>query len=135
MSTPVRNLLIMKASNGRLSEMAVSPFHLERLLQAHLPRAARAVARPILSSILRLETCCRLYEKASIGSEGEFEIRALDVLGVRPFVDDFDLARIPKRGGLLVAANHPHGVLDGLVLGAVLRRVRTDVRILANYLL
>jgi putative hemolysin len=108
---------------------------LESLLQAHLPRAAWPVARPILSSVLRLQTCCRLYEKARVGSDGAFESRALEVLGVRPFVEDFDIARIPKHGGLLVAANHPHGVLDGLVLAAVLRRVRSDVRILANYLL
>jgi putative hemolysin len=32
-------------------------------------------------------------------------------------------------------ANHPHGALDGLVLAALLRRVRPDIRVLANYLL
>jgi putative hemolysin len=115
--------------------MADSPFDLESLLEAHLPRAVRAAARPTLSWILRLNTCRDLYERARSTSHPAFESRALDVLGVQPRVDQADVARIPERGALLVAANHPHGVLDGLLLAAVLRRVRSDVRILCNYLL
>jgi putative hemolysin len=36
---------------------------------------------------------------------------------------------------LLVVANHPHGALDGLAVAALLRRVRPDVKLLANQVL
>ena len=39
---------------------------------------------------------------------------------------------IPQRGALLVTANHPTGILDGVVLLAALLSRRRDVRIVAN---
>src|SRR5262249_45785082 len=46
-----------------------------------------------------------------------------------------DLARIPAKGPVVVVANHPYGLADGLILGALLSRVRPDVKFLANSLL
>jgi putative hemolysin len=46
-----------------------------------------------------------------------------------------DLDRIPAKGPLVVVANHPAGVLDSAALGALLSRVRPDVKILADSLL
>ena len=42
------------------------------------------------------------------------------------------LANIPRSGPLVVIANHPYGILDGLMLGRILARTRSDFRILAN---
>ncbi len=42
------------------------------------------------------------------------------------------LNAIPKDGPLIVIANHPYGILDGLVLGHILSVVRGDFRILAH---
>jgi putative hemolysin len=42
------------------------------------------------------------------------------------------LANIPRTGPLLMIANHPYGILDGLMMGHVLDGVRGDFRILAN---
>src|SRR5215472_9610753 len=50
-------------------------------------------------------------------------------------VDSADLVRIPANGAAIVVANHPFGILDGIVLGALALRVRPDVKILTNYLL
>ena len=50
---------------------------------------------------------------------------SLDVIGG-------DLAHIPANGPLIVIANHPYGILDGLMMGHLLDRVRGDFRILAN---
>lgn len=60
---------------------------------------------------------------------------ALKVLGVRFEVDDEALNRIPAQGPLVVVANHPFGAIEGVIMGAMLLRVRPDVRILGNYLL
>lgn len=42
---------------------------------------------------------------------------------------------VPKSGPLVVVANHPYGVLDGIVLCHLISRVRPDFRILANAVL
>ncbi len=43
--------------------------------------------------------------------------------------------RIPATGPVVIVANHPHGLADGLILGSLLARVRPDVKFLANPLL
>ncbi|MEM1232661.1 MAG: lysophospholipid acyltransferase family protein [Pseudomonadota bacterium] len=42
------------------------------------------------------------------------------------------LETIPREGPLILIANHPYGILDGLVMGHILSTVRGDFRILAN---
>lgn len=42
------------------------------------------------------------------------------------------LDSIPRTGPLVAVANHPFGILDGLVMGGVLSQTRGDFRILAN---
>lgn len=42
------------------------------------------------------------------------------------------LANIPAKGPLILIANHPYGILDGLMMGHLLSRTRGDFRILAN---
>jgi putative hemolysin len=46
-----------------------------------------------------------------------------------------ELDRLPSDGGLLLVANHPFGVVDGLTLGQLGMRLRGNVRILTNSLL
>ena len=42
------------------------------------------------------------------------------------------LSNIPQTGPLIAIANHPYGILDGLMLGHILSETRGDFRILAN---
>jgi putative hemolysin len=42
------------------------------------------------------------------------------------------LSEIPATGPLVLVSNHPYGILDGLMMGHLLDRVRGDFRILAN---
>lgn len=43
-----------------------------------------------------------------------------------------ELAHIPATGPAVVVANHPFGILDGLVMGRILSMTRGDFRILAH---
>lgn len=42
------------------------------------------------------------------------------------------LANIPRKGPLIVVANHPYGILDGLMMGHILSQTRGDFRVLAH---
>ena len=42
------------------------------------------------------------------------------------------LESIPREGPLILIANHPYGILDGLMMGHILSQVRGDFRILAH---
>lgn len=42
------------------------------------------------------------------------------------------LDNIPRTGPLILVANHPYGILDGLIMGHLLQERRGDFRILAN---
>ncbi|MCR9145763.1 MAG: lysophospholipid acyltransferase family protein [Rhodobacteraceae bacterium] len=42
------------------------------------------------------------------------------------------LDSIPRNGPLIVIANHPYGILDGMMMGHILSHTRGDFRILAN---
>ena len=50
---------------------------------------------------------------------------SLDIIGG-------SLANIPRSGPLVLIANHPYGILDGLMMGHLLDAARGDFRILAN---
>jgi len=45
------------------------------------------------------------------------------------------LARIPKEGSLIIIANHPFGVVDGLIFGHLISKVRKDFKVLVNEVL
>lgn len=76
-----------------------------------------------------------LYESSrDVHGKNIFEslLRALEVNSVTA---DRDIGWIPKTGAAIVVANHPFGMLDGLLIGALLLGVRSDVKIVANRLL
>jgi putative hemolysin len=50
---------------------------------------------------------------------------SLDIVGGAP-------SNIPSEGPVILIANHPYGILDGLMMGHILSQARGDFRILAN---
>ena len=56
----------------------------------------------------------------------------LDVLDVRFACDADEMKQIPADGPLVVIANHPFGGVEGVIMGAMLSRIRPDVRIMGN---
>ncbi len=90
---------------------------------------------PVRDWILGSHEIARIWETANSLTAGDLFSKLLQAMDVELSFREADCARIPSTGPAVIAANHPHGLLDGLVLGAMVSRVRPDFRILANSLL
>jgi len=63
---------------------------------------------------------------------GNFWQQAMTRMGINTDIGNEALARIPKTGPLIVVANHPHGLVDGMVLCEIISRVRDDFKIMTR---
>ena len=77
----------------------------------------------------------RQFEKMGIPVGQPFWKQALDLLGINLLTKQSEIAKIPKEGSLVITANHPHGLVDGMVLAELIGKVRTDYKILTRSLL
>lgn len=82
----------------------------------------------------------RGLERVHQGAQGagdsfDFVARSLEFLDTGFEVPTEELARIPSQGPVVIVANHPHGMLDGLLVTDLVGRVRRDFQFLANHLL
>jgi len=99
-------------------------------------RALFSTAGALLARVAGLHHLERIHEElAARRDERPYADRVLDALGVAYQLSDQDRACIPREGPVIVTANHPFGGVEGLMLASMLRAVRSDVKILANYLL
>ena len=108
--------------------MATSPSTQFSALFSFAPRPIRA----FLNSALQLRDLQELYTRARGASQASLSRAVLDILNIGIRVPAQHLERFPRTGAVIVVANHPFGLLDGLVLDAVLRDLRPDIKILAN---
>ena len=89
----------------------------------------------LLTGKLRLLRKVRQFEKMGIPVGQPFWKQALDLLGINLITKQSEIAKIPNKGSLVITANHPHGLVDGMVLAELIGKVRTDYKILTRSLL
>ncbi len=96
-------------------------------------RGGRALIRTMenLSGRLRLIKRADGYEDEVALGRDFWEVMA-ERYGLTLDVRRGSLENIPRTGPLILIANHPYGILDGLMMGLILRQTRGDFRILAN---
>ncbi|MBS1634800.1 MAG: 1-acyl-sn-glycerol-3-phosphate acyltransferase [Bacteroidetes bacterium] len=63
----------------------------------------------------------------------EYNIAAISEFGIRPEIRHAE--NVPANGGVIIAANHPLGGLDGIALIYAVGQIRPDVRFLVNDIL
>lgn len=84
-------------------------------------------------TILRM---VRAFEKKNESYRGQkFWRGALGTMGIDLLTPEDQIANIPADGPVVVVANHPHGMVDGMVLADLIGRVRQDYRILTRSVL
>jgi len=88
-----------------------------------------------LTAKLYLLRRIRAFERLGVPEGQPFFRQGLDVMGIDLLTPREQIERIPSSGPVIVVANHPHGLVDGLVLAELVGRVRTDYKILTRSLL
>jgi len=99
------------------------------------PRLKRALEGGF-ERLFALENLNEIYRKLGPARDpAHFISLVLGALNVDYEVPPGDLDLIPASGPAIVVANHPFGAIEGVLLAHLLRTVRPDVRIMANYML
>ncbi len=88
-----------------------------------------------LTGKLPLLRMVRRFERMGPADGQAFWQQALGIMGIELQTPAEQIARIPKEGPVIIVANHPHGLVDGMILAELIGRVRTDYKILTRSLL
>ncbi len=90
-----------------------------------------------IEHVLAFPRLNKVYDAVSkLDDNRPFPEKILGQLGVSYDLAEEDLVRIAAiKGPVIVVANHPFGGIETAILASVLRKIRGDVKFMANYLL
>ena len=88
-----------------------------------------------LTGKITLLRMVRRFERMGPAEGQAFWKQALGIMGIDLRTPAEQIARLPATGPVIVVANHPHGLVDGMILAELIGRVRTDYKILTRSLL
>lgn len=85
----------------------------------------------VLTGQTRLKRLYDIYEAEMKGTVDFWEA-AMRLLELSLDYDSAKLAKLPATGSLVIVANHPFGLVDGILIGHLANRVRRDFKVLTN---
>ena len=133
---PQARQLLGQGDGGNLADQ---PYDRRRLSYAttfpHPIQQKTIQTMELLTGKLYLLRLIRRFEAMGVPYGQPFWAQALNVMGIELQTPEQEINRIPKEGPLIITANHPHGLVDGMVLAELIGRVRTDYKILTRSLL
>ncbi len=74
----------------------------------------------------------KVYSELYVHKGMDFIEAFLDRMEIKCETDAVDLKRIPKEGAFIVVANHPFGIVDGILLMKTFKKIRPDFLLMAN---
>lgn len=77
----------------------------------------------------------REFERIGPATGQKFWKQAFGLMGIELKTPREQIAHIPATGPVIIVANHPHGMVDGMVLAELVGSVRDDYKILTRSLL
>ncbi len=83
-------------------------------------------------TILRM---IREFERKGAPTGQAFWRAALGTMGIDLLTPKEQIDQIPETGPVVIVANHPHGLVDGMILADLIGQRRTDYKILTRALL
>ena len=86
----------------------------------------------ILEKISKIDEIKSLYKinYKELKQSNNFWKKTLDILKINYIAENVD--NIPKAGSRIIVANHPFGLLDGLIICSIICDIRKDYKILIN---
>lgn len=132
-------LALGQGGQGDGSNISDQPYDRSRLSYASTftsPFQRRTIqTMELVTAKLKLLRLIRRFEAMGVPHGQPFWAQALGVMGINLQTPEDEIRRIPATGPLIITANHPHGLVDGMVLAELVGRVRTDYKILTRSLL
>lgn len=101
----------------------------------NLPKIKMEMLAPPLMKLLKIDTLNKIYENNHRLQGIDFVNAVLKECKVNFSIDETELKNIPKEGPFIVAANHPFGGIDGLIMLKLIATARPDFKMLANFIL
>lgn len=109
---------------------------LEHFLKNNFPILQNKIIKHILFYIIGIYGMDKIYDKVcQLKDDSHFVDKFLHVKNVKLKVSPEQLALIPLSRPLLIVANHPYGAVEGLAMMSLLKRVRSDMKLMVNFVL
>lgn len=77
----------------------------------------------------------REFQARAPHKKENFWSEALDIMKIDLLTPKEQLGRIPAEGPVIIVANHPHGLVDGMVISELISKTRWDYKILTRSIL
>jgi len=95
-----------------------------------------SILKAPVEKILDIKNLNKFHQEGKkVEKDQHYSQNLLDVMNIHLEFDERCLQRIPQEGNLVVVANHPFGGIEGVIMAAILKRVRPDIKIMANKML